>query len=522
MSQEEIARRSARGSFALFAGNLLTTVVSFVAITIIARLLGPSQYGVYTLSILIPSILLNFLGFGVNSGITRFAAYHLSQQRPDLAKRMTMNGVIFLVLFGVALTGVSYVSAGFLSTLVLHRPEISSSVQLASLIIFAQAVFQASISALLGWSYMGDISITNVFQSILRLVIAVPLVVFGFAVFGALVGYVLSVALGGVLGLVLLFRKTAGVSVNPLESFAADVKTMLSYGWTLFIGLFVTSISAQYVVVVLAGIGSNSSVGFYQSAANFVTAITITSGAITQALFPAFAHLEGTKGDLSRAFAYATKYMAFALTPIIFLLMGASIQIIKVPLGSSYGDASGYLALLAFTNISFLLGHGVLPSFFNGVGHPRFYMVFSLVGAGVLLTLAPLLAIGLGLGVPGLIYSILASNLIAVTIGLYLSSRFFQARIDLQAALSIFSSSILAFLVVLPLEMSHFNDVLLLILETVVFSLVYLTAAPVLRAIVPEDLEILGSALVGLGRFRSLVIPILDYERFDNAAYRAR
>ena len=73
--------------------------------------------------------------------------------------------------------------------------------QLASLIIFAQAVFQASISALLGWSYMGDISITNVCQSILRLVIAVPLVVSGFAVFGALVGYVLSVALGGVVGL---------------------------------------------------------------------------------------------------------------------------------------------------------------------------------------------------------------------------------------------------------------------------------------------------------------------------------
>ena len=197
MSNVEIARRSTRGSFALFAGNFLTTAVSFVAITIIARLLGPSQYGVYTLSILIPSILLNFLGFGVSSGITRYAAYHLSQQRPDLAKRMTINGVVFLILFGAVLTGVSYVSAGFLSSVVLHRPEISSSVQLASLIIFAQAVFQASISALLGWSYMGDISITNVFQSILRLAIAVPLVVFGFAVFGALVGYVLSVALGG-------------------------------------------------------------------------------------------------------------------------------------------------------------------------------------------------------------------------------------------------------------------------------------------------------------------------------------
>ena len=109
MSHVEIARRSTRGSFALFAGNFLTTAVSFVAITIIARLLGPSLYGEYTLSILIPNVLLNLLGFGVNSGITRYAAYHLSQGRPDLAKRMTINGVLFIVIFGAVLTAVSYV-----------------------------------------------------------------------------------------------------------------------------------------------------------------------------------------------------------------------------------------------------------------------------------------------------------------------------------------------------------------------------------------------------------------------------
>jgi O-antigen/teichoic acid export membrane protein len=267
-------------------------------------------------------------------------------------------------------------------------------------------------------------------------------------------------------------------------------------------------------VVILAVIASNSFVGFYQSASNFVTAITLTSGAMTQALFPAFAHLEGIKGDLSRAFAYATKYMAFALTPIIFLLMGASIQIISVPLGPSYSVASGYLALLSFANISLLFGLGVLPSFFNGVGRPRFYMIFSVAGAGVQLALAPLLTIGLGLGVPGLIYSVLVSNMVAVAIGLYLASRYFQARMDLQAALSILVSSILAFLVILPLEMSRFNDLVTLILEVIIFAPVYLTAVPLLRGLGPEDLEILGSAFAGLGRFKSLVLPILAYERF--------
>jgi hypothetical protein len=104
--------------------------------------------------------------------------------------------------------------------------------------------------------------------------------------------------------------------------------------------------------------------------------------------------------------------------------------------------------------------------------------------------------------------------MVAVAIGLYLASRYFQARMDLQAALSILVSSILAFLAVLPLEMSGFNEVFVLVLEIAAFSAAYLTAAPLLRAIGPGDIETLGSALAGLGRFKSLVLPILAYERF--------
>ena len=514
MSHVEIARRSTRGSFALFAGNFTTTAISFVAIVIIARLLGPSQYGVYTLSILIPNILLNFLGLGVNSGITRYAAFHLSQDRPDIARRITNNGIAFVLLFGVALAAVCFAGAGFLSDFVLHRPDMAGLVRFASLIILAQALFQSAVSALLGWSLMGNISVTSVFQSSLRLLIAVPLVVLGFAVQGALVGYVLSIVIGGALGLLLLLRRTGRGGARPLEGFGEDVRTMLTYGRTLFVGQFASNISAQYVLLILAAVAANTYVGYYQSASNFTSAITLTSGAITQALFPAFAHLEGTKGDLGRAFTLATKYMGFALTPVIFLLMGASVQLIVVPFGSSYSTASTYLALLALSNISLLFGQGVLASFFNGVGRPRFYMAYSLAGAGTLFVLAPLLTLGLGMGIPGLILSLFISNMVAVATGLYLSSRYFKTRIDLSAALSILGSSILAFLAVLPLGASHINGVVLLGLEVVVFAVVYLTAAPLLRAIRQDDIEILTSAVAGLGRFKSVVLPILAYERF--------
>jgi hypothetical protein len=43
---------------------------------------------------------------------------------------------------------------------------------------------------------------------------------------------------------------------------------------------------------------------------------------------------------------------------------------------------------------------------------------------------------------------------------------------------------------------------------------VYLTAAPLLRVLGPEDLDTLQTAVSGLGRFQVVIQPILRYERF--------
>lgn len=484
-----------------------------------ARLLGPSDYGVYTLSVLVPTILLNFLGFGVNWGITRYAAYSLSQGKPEVARRMTLNGAAFVMLFGVVLAGVDFLSAGFVASTVFHRPDIAPLLRFSTLFILAQAIFQSGVAALLGWSYMGKIAAATIVQSTLRLAVVLPLLYLGYHVYGALAAYAASVGLGGLLTYFMLWRGMNGHAASR-GNFLSDVRILFSFGRELFVGALVTNISAQYVVVLLAAIATNAYVGYYQSAANFVTAITLTSGSMTQALFPAFAHLQGTNSDVGRAFRYATKYMGFVIVPIIFLLMGTSLQIIRLPLGSSYATASNFLVLLSLSNISMLFGHGVLTSFFNGLGRPRFYMLFSIAGAAVLFVLAPLLSIGVGLGVYGLILSILAANMIAVAIGLYLASRFLNGHVDFRSCLSILASSVLAYVGAVGVSTLQFQDIILLPAEVLVFVAVYLTSAPLLRAVGREDLDILESAVSGLGRFSVLVQPVLSYERFVLRAKR--
>ena len=182
-------------------------------------------------------------------------------------------------------------------------------------------------------------------------------------------------------------------------------------------------------------------------------------------------------------------------------------------LGLNLGKRAGVVAMAGLA-LTMLFGLGVLPSFFNGLGHTRYYMAYSIVGFLVVLVLAPALAIGAGLGVVGLIISILIANATGLATGLYLASRFLNSRVDYRACVSILLASLLAYAAVLFVSRVSASDILLLPAEVVVFVAIYLTAAPLVRAINTEDLELLEGAFRGMGRFESVVRPILRYEKF--------
>ncbi len=260
MSNAAFAQRYARGSAALFIGNLLNAVITAAAILAIVRLLPPDVYGTYTLAILIPSILLNFLGLGVSSGITRFAAYHLARNEVETARRMTLNGLLFLIASGAILSLICYGGAGFFSSFVLHRPELVGLVQFASVLVLGQTLFQSALAALLGWSLMGRMSVTSVVQSLLRVGLAVGFVLAGFAVAGAIGGYAASLFIAGAFAIGVLWlrikHEKAHVSLppdsdNPVPTpgtkpgFVSDIKTLLPFGVPLFIGQLSINLASQ-------------------------------------------------------------------------------------------------------------------------------------------------------------------------------------------------------------------------------------------------------------------------------------
>lgn len=514
LSGKEIAQRSTRGSVFLFAGNFLSTAILAVSSVVIARLLGPASYGSYTLVLLIPQMFQLFVGLGVSSAITRYSAYHIARGQLALARRFSVNSMVFLTLFGVAFSLVCFATAEPVSAVLLHRPDLAPLVRYVSVVVLAQTGLQAAIAGLVGWNAMGLASFSSTLQAALRLSIAPVLVLSGFGVSGALAGFTAGYMLaGGAGGLAFYALKLRGsLKGESRRAFWADIGDMVSYGLPIYAGGVMIGLANYLVTLILAAVAADAVVGYYQAASNITAGYALALSAVTLALFPAFSSLHGAGADTASAFRRATKYVAFSMAPLTLFIAGGSGLIVRTLYGSAFSSAGTYLVLLAISDIPLVIGLIVATAFFNGIGRTRLSLAVGGVEAGSLFVAAPILGGVLGLGVDGLIFAQLLSNALAAVVALHLASRYLGVAAELRSIGAVFAASALALLAQVGLSALYGGGLLELVPDAFVFFFVYFTTAPILRAVDAADVEVLGAAIGGMGGLARLLRPILGYE----------
>jgi O-antigen/teichoic acid export membrane protein len=513
LSDTEVAKKSARGSLILFIGNFLATVFNAIAIILVARLLGPSEYGTYSLSLVAPGLLMLFFGLGMNPAITRYSAHYLSIGQPDKAKRFTRSAILYFFLFGLALSTLNYVLAGVLSSSLLFRPDLARYLQVASLTILGSTLLTSVTSISTGWNMMSLASASTVLQSVVKLIAAPALVLAGFGVLGAIDGHVLSNLVAGFVGIALIYAlRLRSLPYKPWN-FIRELVEMIKFGFPAFLGYVITGLASYCVTILLAAIASNAVFGLYQAASNFAVPVSLLSASIGNALFPAFASLAGTGGDVRGAFDLSLRYVSYLIAPVALFLVGSASVFVPVLLGASYSHASVYLQLLALSYLPVAVGSGVLPVYFNGLGKTRLTMYINLASSAFLVGAAPALALGLGLEVDGLIYAIFVSNIAALGLGLFLARRRLSASANLRPILMILVSSTIAAAVIAAIP-DFLPGVPMLVLQLVVFLVVYLTLAPLLGAVNEGDVGRLELVLTGIAVVGTLSRWLLAYERF--------
>ena len=511
----EMAKVSAKGSFHLLWGLVISTVISSVATIFVARLLGSDLYGLYGIALVTPTLIGVFRDWGINSAMVRCTAQYLSEGRASEVRSILVSGIIFEVVLGMALSAVSFALSGYLAVNVFHRPEITSLIQIASISILAGGLINAATAAFTGIEKMELNSVMLILQSIIKTAIMIALVVLGFGTSGAILGYTVSMVLAGLIGVALVWTQYR--HLPKLKGFSLEIKayikSMLAYGAPLSASVIISGFMGQYFAFLLPifYVTENSTIGNYGIASTFVILIGFFATPITTMLFPAFSKLDAQKDKrtMQNVFQYSVKYAALLVVPVAALVMCLAEPAVSTLFGQTYALAPLFLALLSLTYFFPAFGSLSVSNFISSQGKTTFILYLTLLSAVIGLPLGYILI--MQFGVLGLIITTLVTGIVTTIVPLYWVRKNYGLTVDWSSSVKIVLSSsataILTYLLVLELG---FSSLIRLIIGVVFFASVFVAATLLTKSINKSDIENLRGMASGLGTVGKVFCRLLN------------
>lgn len=515
----DVAKASVRGSFFLFLGNMSSTLVVAFTSILVARLLGPEDYGLYSLALIASSFLTVLSDLGISPALSRFSARFHSRGRDQKVVGLVKAGMIFKFIFPLLLSLVLLLLSENIATWVLGRPGIGFLIRLTAFYLVGQAVFMTLNSIFIGLDKTENTALMMNIQAVTKAVSSLLLIILGMGIMGAILGAGLGFLLAAAIGVtVLLLRLYPSLNIhNGGENvdFFQGLRLMILYGMPLYLSTLILTLLSQYQSFILAQFVSNVEIGNYTIAINFSILITLLSYPIGTSLFPAFSKvsIDEDRRMVEKMFKLSVKYTSLLVIPASLAVAVFSKELVYTLYGSQFQLAPTYLALYVLTFLCTGLGMFVVPIFFNGQGDTTATLRMNLVNLGLSL---PLAFITTSLcGVPGLIASLLVSQLLSVTYGLFLTRKKYAVTLDWASSLGTgvasLSSALLVYIFI------TFAPIPIAILKLAIGAPLYVTSflafAPLLKVIDKEDIKNLDEMLKGLAPVYPIARWILNLEK---------
>jgi len=499
----KMGKVSATGSFQLFVGVAMSTVIMAVGTIILARLLSPAEYGQYSVA-LIPSLMINlFRDWGVNSAIIKYIAHLRAEKKEEDIRDIIAAGLVFEVSTGLVLSLLSVFLADFIASTIFHRPESAPLISIVSITIFSGSLLTAAQSSFIGFERMEFNSLTLICQAVIKSVLSPLLVLLGYGALGAVLGYTFSFLVAGIAGLTilyfLLFRRLKRTKIDRFE-ISKTLRNMLHYGVPLSIASILGGLLLQFYSFMMALNCSDVMIGNFQVTINFAVLLSFFTTPISIVLFPAFAKLDSQNEPqlLKTVFTSSVKYTAMLLIPATAAVMILSKPMISTLFGELYIYAPFFLALYVISNLFSGFGNLSMGSLLTGLGETKTLMKLNLLTLLIGLPLAFLLIPNFG--IVGLIFGTLLAGLPSMFLGLHWIWKHYEVTVDWRSSVKIFVASAIA-TAATYLSLYFLNTVewLRLITGGITFLTVYILVAPSIGAIVRGDIGNLRVMLSGLG-----------------------
>ncbi|MGD8628172.1 MAG: flippase, partial [bacterium] len=331
-------------SVSLVLGLLLAQkVVAFIRGVVFARLLGTSEYGIYTLGFFLVLIMVAVTSLGIPSSFGRYAPRYRTREglRWFFRKAYTLN-----IIFSLAVGAVVFIFPAFFSNLIYGDPSYSGVMMIVAVCVPGLVILTNLMNTFSGLKLFRASSVTQFSQVAFFAIVGTMFALAYASASSALFALALSILVTLVLFLPLMTRY---LKLKEPEYHGLDEPGFYRRLLRFTIWFTITPILIQIFQYVdrlsLQRMLSSSDQGVYSAAVNLAATISAVGLAVNNVIFP---HLStaweaGEKDRAILSLDIAIRFTAVALTVIGLALILLGKPIILVLLGEAYAAGAQVL-----------------------------------------------------------------------------------------------------------------------------------------------------------------------------------
>jgi len=261
-----------------FITKVITLLLGLAITIVIARILGPEKKGIYSLAILIPSLLITFTDLGVGPA----TVFHISKKKYPL-KQILGNNIIFSILVGIFSIFIGLVIISIFGNTFFAGIK-KEYLFLALLLAPPQLLLIYTVSVLWGTQKIKEYNLIHILRTFIFFVlIGILLLKFHFEIKAIIITQIISFLVAEILLFFWAKTKTGGISFKFNKLYFKD---SLKYGSKVYIANLFSFLHYRIDIFLINIFINPLAVGFYSIAVAIAEKFWLITNSMAIAFFP--------------------------------------------------------------------------------------------------------------------------------------------------------------------------------------------------------------------------------------------
>lgn len=342
----------AKGTGIILLGTIAAMGFGFLGRILLARFFTQSEYGIYSLALVVLSIAVAISFFGLQEGTTRQIAYYRGKGDKPRVQGVITSSLQITLVASILLAVILLFTSGIISTKIFHEPGLATPLKIIAIALPFFVLTQVFAHIFRGFD---EVKPSVYFQSILRSglfpLLLLPIVLVGLPFLGAMYAFLASIILACIV-FAAYTKKKAPVTIERGEYLAINPvgKELLLLSLPLFGAAMLAQIMNWTDTLMLGYFLPSDIVGLYNGAQPlaYLIPIIVTSAGFIYVPIASYLYAREELTELSRTYKVLTKWLSSVSFPIFLVLFVFPKPVLSFFFGPEYVEAAPVLQILAF------------------------------------------------------------------------------------------------------------------------------------------------------------------------------